>query len=93
MLGIAAMICTSVAQNKEYAKVTAVITGIERYTDLDGETESDVYVSFEYNGESYGNISLDFYSSSMNVGDERKVLINSDNPTKAHSAYFKFLFG
>ncbi len=93
LLGIAAMICTSVVQNKEYAEVTTVITGIERYIDLDGETESDVYVSFEYNGESYGDIPLDSYSSSMNVSDERKVLINPDNPTKAHLAYFNFLFG
>ena len=83
IVGIITNVKTS--QFKESAvEVNGVIEDIviEEHTD---ETDYDVYVSYEYDGEYYEDVHLDFYSSSMYEGQEIDLLIDPDNPTDVHT--------
>lgn len=84
------------SQFKESAvEVNGVIEDIviEEHTD---ETDYDVFVAFEYDGEYYEDVHLDFYSSSMYEGQEIELLIDPDNPTDVHTSdgdlFFTLMF-
>lgn len=60
---------------------TATIDRIERYLDSDGEYEYDVFVSYEAEGQIFNNVELNYYSSSMNEGQEFTVYYQSNRPS------------
>lgn len=70
---------------KNAEPVTAVITDIQHYREHDGKEGHDVYVTYQYDGVEYEDISLGFYSSSMRKGQSLEVLCDSNNPEKIRS--------
>ena len=68
---------------KEYAvEIESTITDIKvRRERHNGETETyhDVYVDYTYDGENYSS-KLNYYSSSMHVGDNLTIRIDSREP-------------
>ncbi len=70
--------------------VSATITEIDSYRDSDGDSHSNVYVAYEYEGRSY-EVRLSEYSSSMYEGKVISVYADPDNPGKVRiksMAYF-----
>lgn len=65
---------------KSANSTTATIDRIERYRDSDGESEYDVFVSYEAEGQYFDDIELDFYSSSMYQGQQLTVYYQSTRP-------------
>ncbi len=77
--------------NQTAVPVTAVIQTIERYRDydrIDNKTEirHNVYVSYTYEGESYDDVPLGYYHSSMREGDVIDIKIDPDQPTRLISS-------
>ncbi len=70
--------------NKEFAKtavpVTAVISEIETYRDSDGDISHRSYVTYEFGGNVYEDVSLGYYSSGMHVGKNVDILCNPNEP-------------
>lgn len=81
--------------------VPAVITSIERYTSTSRtsshkrrtSTNYDVYVDYEYDGEYYTDIELNYYTSSMYEGKEITISIDPDKPWEPINTKFNLLFG
>ncbi len=76
-------ICVLIAQStydERYDRVQAMITRIETYRSGD-DTKHRAYVSYEYEGEDYNNISLSYYSSGMHEGQRYEIYIDPANPT------------
>lgn len=74
IVGIAlGIIISSKRQNMELCN--AVISDIKR----EGDSYT-AYVSYEYKGEAYDKIRLNEYSSSMRVGDVKKIYVNPVKP-------------
>lgn len=61
-------------------EVTGTIVGIETSRDSDGDTHHSVQVIYDYNGQTYENVRLGFYSSTMYEGKDIPLLIDPDNP-------------
>ncbi len=61
-------------------EVTAEISHIETYRDMDDETEHRVLINYEFDGETYTDMPLNQYSSSMFVGKEITILCNPAQP-------------
>lgn len=66
-------------------EVDAIITNIEKYKDSDGDTSYRVYVSFDYAGERYKNVKLNFYYTGMEEGKTIELLCDPNNPTRISS--------
>ena len=65
-----------------YQETQAVITNIEEvYDQKDNETNYKVYVNFDFNGNFYENISLGYWQTGYQVGDEISIYCNKNNPT------------
>jgi len=76
-------------QNKDdYVPVTATIAEIERY---DRDTHH-VYLNYEYDGQEYGYVRYNMYSSSMYVGKEINILVNRYNPTDIYFGHLDTIF-
>ena len=75
--------------NKEFAEtavpVTAVISEIESYRDSDGDRHHRTYVTYEFDGKMYENVSLGYYSSGMYIGKQEDILCNPDAPHEIQS--------
>lgn len=68
-------------------EVTATISRIEsRRSSKNRSTSHTVYVDFTYNGQSYEDIKIGMYSSSMYEGKEIKILCDPENPTHIKAA-------
>lgn len=63
-------------------EVPAVITEITRRLDSDGEYHYNVYISYEYDGEVFEDVSISSYSSSMYEGQEITLLCDPEHPGK-----------
>lgn len=66
-------------------EVDAVISNIEVYKDDDGETTHRVYVTFEYGGQKYENVGINFYYAGMKEGKTIELLCDPNNPTRISS--------
>lgn len=70
--------------NKKFAEtavpVTAVISEIESYRDSDGDRHHSAYVTYEFGGNIYEDVSLGYYSSGMYVGKNVDILCNPNAP-------------
>lgn len=79
--------------NSRGVKVPAIITDIKSYTDSYEDTSYDVFVEYEYEGECYTNVEINYYSSFMRVGKSIDVKIDPDNPGEVKSTAFFIAFG
>jgi len=71
------------AKFKENAdEVTAVISRIEGYRDIDGDRNYDVFVDYSYGGRNFQDMPLNMYTSSMYEGKEIEILVDRNNPEK-----------
>lgn len=78
---VLAILCVNVNKfNKTAKEVTAVITDISYSRDSDGERHGNAFVSFEFDGKEYNDVRLNYFSSSMNEGDEITLLVNPEKP-------------
>lgn len=70
-----------------YTEVEAVIEEIRKETTYDSinekyDTDYTVLVSYSYDGVDYMGVELNYYNSTMKVGDLRRVKIDIRNPGK-----------
>ncbi|MGN0375276.1 MAG: DUF3592 domain-containing protein [Butyrivibrio sp.] len=70
-----------------YETITAVIADIKVTKSGDDYTH-DVYVNYAYNGMEYNNVPLNYYSSTMYVGEEIEIYCNKDNPSQIKGKIF-----
>ncbi len=61
-------------------EVTGVITDIRSYQGSDGDIDYSVLVSYSYNGESFEDIPLNYYSSGMYEGKEITLAVDPEAP-------------
>ncbi len=65
-----------------YQETQAVITEIEEIYDAENnETDHRVFVSYNFNGTSYENVSLGYWQTGYRVGDEITIYCNKNSPT------------
>lgn len=80
---------------KDAVPVTATISDIRTHTSRSSSgkrrTYHDVYVEYEYEGESFYE-ELDHYNSGMREGDEVEILIDPHNPSNNRSEPYLFSF-
>lgn len=62
------------------AEVTGVITDIRTYQNSNGDTSHTVLVSYSYNGQSFEDVPLHYYSSSMYEGKEIPLSVDPEAP-------------
>lgn len=65
---------------KDAVEVIAEISDIESYRDSDGDTHHKVFINYEFDGETYTDVRLSEYNSSMYVGKEITILCRADQP-------------
>ena len=78
---------------KSAVEVTAVISEIDSYRDSDGDINHNVYVNYSYDGNTYNNMRLSEYSSSMYEGKEISLLVDPENPRKIGTVLGKIIGG
>lgn len=61
-------------------KITAYVTDIRDVSGSDGETSRTAYVSYDFQGQHYPNVHLDYYSSSMHIGTEVMIWCSLRDP-------------
>ena len=87
-------LCVEIPATQEYyqevkpriIEVDAVIQRIETYKDSDGDTQHNVYVTYQHDGTVYEDVELSRYSSSMNEGDHVTVELDPENPEEPASS-------
>lgn len=67
---------------KNAEKIQGKIVDIQDYYDSDREMHHRVYVTYSYNGNTYENVPINSYSSTMYVGQEITLLCDLDNPQR-----------
>lgn len=72
------------ADDADYAKVTAKIVDID-VEKVGDNYEHDVYIEYTYEGQEYTNVQLNYYSSSMYIGQQIDIYCNKEYPTKLKS--------
>lgn len=65
---------------KTAVEVSGTISQITSYRDSDGDLHRRVLVSYSYNGQSFDDVSLGFYSSSMREGKKIPLLVDPQDP-------------
>lgn len=83
---------TEAVNKDQYEEISAVITSIEKYPRSDENTDYDVLVEYEYGGNIYSDISLNYYSSSMYEGKRISVMVDTNAPGKVHTSASYLLF-
>ena len=74
---------SGITKKNTYKTTDAVISKIDSYSDSDGDRHYTAYVTYRVPGTSKLNeTKLDYYSSSMDVGDTIEVRYNPDNPNE-----------
>lgn len=73
--------------SKNYEKITGEISEInieKYYSSLDSRWKyhTYVYVDYDYKGESYNHVRLDYYEYSLSQGDKINFYININNPVE-----------
>ena len=66
-------------------EISGRITDIDSYRDADGDMRHTVYVTYEYDGKRYENVSINSYSSSMAEGKEISLYCDPDNPQRVQA--------
>ena len=87
---IGVVMCVSTFTQKGKVETTGVITRIESYRDSDGDTNYDVFVSYDVNGREYVS-ELSSYSSSFYEGKEIDIYYLESNPSKIGSSSMDLL--
>lgn len=64
----------------EYEPTMSIIKNIDCYRDNDGDSHCSAFVDYSVKGKEYKNVKLNFYSSTMNVGDTQKIFYKKSNP-------------
>ena len=72
-------------------EITGKIVDIQSYRDSDDDLNHSVYVSYSLDGEEYNNVPLNFYSSSMYVGQSITLYCDPKHPEKTIELYRKSL--
>lgn len=81
-------------RTKQWEKIGATITKIEKYYDSDDESyKHTTYVSYKYKGQNYSDIRLGSYDSTMYEGKEITIIINPENPKMVSSRYGMMIAG
>ncbi len=80
-----AMVCVQIQFKQNADPVTAVIDRIETHRDSDGDYSHSVYVSYEYQGEYFKGVHLNYYSGDMYEGKQIELLCDRNNPHKVRS--------
>ncbi len=65
---------------KTAVEVSGTISQITSYRDSDGDLHHRVLVSYSYNGQSFDDVTLGFYSSSMREGKKIPLLVDPQDP-------------
>lgn len=78
-------LCHSFHISGQTLKTEGIISEIESYRAADGDTDFVVYVSYEAEGESFKDVPLSFYSSSMRRGNTITIYYLPDNPGNPYS--------
>lgn len=60
----------------------AIITDIVSTRDIDNGRNYDVYINYEIDGTKYDDVRLNYYNSSMDIGDTITVYYDPSNPSK-----------
>lgn len=81
------------SSGRNYTEVEAVITDFDKYRDSDGDTHRSFVVSYEYEGESFADKNLNYYSSGYGVGDTISIQVNKENPSQVRVKGFWLMFG
>lgn len=68
-------------------EISGTITRIESYRDADNELSHRVYVSYQYDGKTYEDISLGYYSSGMYEGEEIELLCDPEKPGRVKTSF------
>ncbi len=71
----------------------AVITDMEHTRDFDGDSHTTVYVDYEYKGQSFREMELGYYVSTMHIGDELTIYIDPVKGTIAGKNEFLIMGG
>lgn len=74
-------------------EVTAEISDIESYRDSDGDTHHNVFINYEFDGETYTDMPLNEYNSNMYIGKEITILCRPDQPGRAMTSTGIYLGG
>ena len=75
-------------QEKNFQENAVEVNGIIDTIAIDrhgDDTDYDVFVSYNFEGEDYSNVRLNAYSSSMYEGEEITLLLNPDNPREVQA--------
>lgn len=76
---------------KTAIKIDGIITEIDTYRDSDGDTRHRTYVTYDYDGTQYDNISLGSYSSGMYEGQTLELLCDPNNPGRVRTTGSNYL--
>lgn len=80
-----ALVCVQIQFKQNADTVSAIIDRIETRRDSDGDYHHSVYVSYEYQGEYYKGVHLNYYSAGMYEGEQIELLCDRNNPHKVRS--------
>lgn len=67
-------------------EVSGTISEIQTHSRSDGDVGHTVWVSYEYGGQTYEHVPLNYYSSGMFVGKEISLLVDPAHSTRMTSA-------
>lgn len=87
------LLVSSIRFQEEAVEVSAEITQIESYRDIDGDISHRVYVTYSYGGKTYENVNLQEYSSGMYEGKEITLLVQPDDPYNVSTGLINILIG
>lgn len=79
LIGI--FICINTFNYENTINTTGTITNITTHKDIDGDTEHEVYISYNIDGKEYES-KLNGYSSSFYEGKQIEIYYDKDNPNK-----------
>lgn len=80
-----ALVMGQIHFKKNADTVSAIIDRIETRRDSDGDYHHSVYVSYEYQGEYFKGVHLNYYSAGMYEGERIELLCDRNNPNKVRS--------
>ena len=90
VLGIVLFFTQSIDKD-DRVYTTAIIERIDRYTDSDGDTSYDVFVSYYVDNKEYIE-ELNSYTSSYYEGKEIEVYYDKNKPSRVRTDGFEFVF-
>lgn len=96
---ILSIVLTSKGIPSNYVKTEATIVNIVEVPDPTCTLADDycsptyeAYVDYTYDGAAYSDVKINYYQSSMKVGDNINIYVNPDNPAEFETKTPNFLF-